>query len=84
MGASFLIIPGVRSGLYGGTALMVGFIFVCQVAVLLFAVGVPVLVMAIRRRLKLSREAVWLLALAVAGVAAEALVLWLVPVTGGS
>jgi hypothetical protein len=43
------------------------------------AVGVPSLVLLFRQRLKLSRAALWMLAIGLAGIAVEVLVLVLIP-----
>ena len=83
-GVSLLIVPTIRGGFYGGTALMVFIVLLFQVATLLLAVGLPSLVMAVRRRFRLSRTGRLLLALAVAGIAFEAFALWIIPVTGVS
>lgn len=81
-GAGAIIVPSIHGGFYGGTALMVFVVLSFQVAALFLAVALPSLVLAVRHRLRLSRTAGWLLAIAVAGVAVEGLALWLIPVTG--
>lgn len=82
IGVSFLIVPSIAGGFYGLAALLVFFVLCVQVATLLLAVGLPSLVMTVRHRMRLSRTARLLLALAVSGVAVEGLALWLIPVTG--
>jgi hypothetical protein len=77
-----LLVPSIGPGLYGGTAVFVGMILFFQIVVLVLAVGVPTLVLLLRRRFRLSRTAVVLLAVALTGVVAEGIALAIIPITG--
>ncbi len=82
--AASYIIPSIRPGFYGGTALMVFFLAIVQSLALIAGAGLPVLVMAIRRKLRLSRGTCLLLSAAVGGVLLEIAALCLIRVTGSS
>jgi hypothetical protein len=80
--SGFLLVPSIGPGLYGGTALMVGMIILLQVVAFVFFVGVPIVVQLFRRRFRMSRAAVWMLAISLTGVVAEVVLLSVIPVTG--
>lgn len=76
------IIGSIRPGFYGGTALLIGLVVFAQMVALVFAVIVPAIVLFFCRRLRMSRLAWMLLAIAILAVAAETWGLSVVPVTG--
>jgi hypothetical protein len=80
--AATFVLPIGHSGLHASLAVFVFFIFLLQLLGLVLAVGVPALIQALRRRFRMSRGAFIMVALALAGVAAEGLALTLIPVTG--
>jgi hypothetical protein len=88
LGSAFsatLLVPAALSrDLYGGTAFIVFIVIFFQLIGFGAAVGVPSLVLLLRRRLKLSRAAVWMLTIGLTGVAAEVLALaWIPRGSGG-
>jgi hypothetical protein len=77
-----LIVGSIRPGLYGGTAVLLALILAAQFAALILAVVLPAVVLFFCRRLRMSRQAWLLLAIAVLVATAEAVAVSLIPVTG--
>ena len=80
--AATFVLPIGHSGLHASLAACVFFILLLQLVGLVLAVGMPALVQALRGRFRMSLGAFIMVALALAGVAAEGLALALIPVTG--
>lgn len=79
---AFPIIGNLRSGFYGGTALILAFVIAGQILVFAAAVILPLVVLFFRRRLRMSRLGWLLFAVALAALASEAAAVLLIPVTG--
>ena len=82
--AAYLVIPSIRPGFYGGTALLIFFLVIGQFAMLVVGVGLPTVIQAFRHRLRISRKTRLLLIAASCGVLLEAAALYFIPVIGSS
>lgn len=77
-----LLLPSIRSGLYGGTAVLVELIAFGQLVALLIGVVIPSVIRVSLTRPRLSRATTQIAWAAAIGLALEILCLFLIPVSG--
>jgi hypothetical protein len=78
------VIPSIKPGFYGGTAVLVLLALCLQIVGLVALVAIPAFFLSqiLSRPIRLTRTAKWLLLAAILAIVAESIFVFTIPVTG--